>query len=303
MLSRFKNHIILHFIILIFGFTGILGKKISIEPTAIVWHRVFIAFVSLFFIMLILRSSFRVPSRGRFFQIIGIGVVVGLHWVTFFKSVHLSTASFGVLCLSTTTLHVSWIEPLVMKRPFSWGEVGLSLLVVLGIYFVSHNFHGDQLTALYFGLFSALLAAIFSVYNAKFVRDTPAAVISLYEMGGATIAIAGMIAFSGNLNATLFIMSGEDFFWLTILGTVCTSFAFLMIVIVTKKLGAFTVSLSINLEPVYTLILGILILNENQVLNQRFYIGAVLIVGVVFLNAFIKPSYKSNKTVQDSDKS
>ena len=98
-------------------------------------------------------------------------------------------------------------------------------------------------------------------------------------------------------------MSGEDFFWLTILGTVCTSFAFLMIVIVAKKLGAFTVSLSINLEPVYTLILGILILNENQVLNQRFYIGAVLIVGVVFLNAFIKPSYKSNKTVQDSDKS
>ena len=122
-------------------------------------------------------------------------------------------------------------------------------------------------------------------------------------MGGATIAIAGMIAFSGNLNANLFIMSGEDFFWLTILGTVCTSFAFIMIVIVTKKLGAFTVSLSINLEPVYTLILGILILNENQVLNQRFYIGAVLIVGVVFLNAFIKPSYKSNKTVQDSDKS
>ncbi|MDC3253017.1 DMT family transporter [Crocinitomicaceae bacterium] len=95
-------------------------------------------------------------------------------------------------------------------------------------------------------------------------------------------------------------MSFEDFFWLLILGTVCTSFAFLVIVIVVKKLGAFTVSLSINLEPVYTLILGILILNENHVLNQRFYIGAVLIVGVVFLNAFIKPSHRPKEALQES---
>jgi len=223
---------VLHFIILIFGFTGILGKKISLDPTVIVWFRVLIAFVSLYVVMLLFRSSFRPPSRKLFFQIITIGVVVGLHWITFFKAVHLSTASFGVLCLSTTTLHVSWIEPLIIKRPFSWVEFGLSLLVVLGIYFVSHDFRGDQLTALYFGLLSAILAAVFSVYNAKFALNIPPAIISLYEMGGASIAITVMLVFTGRFDFSIFSMSFEDFFWLLILGTVCTSFAFLVIVIV-----------------------------------------------------------------------
>ena len=299
MLSKYKNHILLHFIILIYGFTGILGKMIEIDAVAIVWHRVGIAFVSLFIVMLILKRPFRVKSTSRLIQIGVIGIVVGLHWITFFKAIHLSTASFGVLCLSTTTLHVSWLEPIVMKRKFSWIEMSLSLLVVFGIYFVSQDFEGDQLTALYYGLSSAVFAAVFAVFNAKFAEDTAASTISFYEMGMATLSITVMLAYSGSLDASLFVMRWEDFLWLLVLGTICTSFAFLVTVEIVKYLGAFTVSLSINLEPVYTLILGILILHENHELDGRFYLGAVLIVGVIFLNAFIKSSLKKRSLRQN----
>ena len=299
MLAKYKNYIVLHFIILIFGFTGILGKLIHIDAIAIVWHRVFIAAVSLFIAMIFLRKSFRVSSKVKLFQICIVGVVVAAHWVTFFHAVQLSTASFGVLCLSTTTLHVSWLEPIVMKRKFYWVEMVLSLIVVAGIYFVSSDFKGDELKALYFGCASALFAAIFSVFNAKFAQDTPPSTISFYEMVVATLALSVLLLFLGRFDGSLFVMTGMDLTWLLFLGVVCTSFAFLVTIELVKYLGVFTVSLSINLEPVYAIILGILILHENEELNASFYIGSVIIVGVILLNVVIKSSIKKRKAIQN----
>ena len=293
----------LHFIILIYGFTGILGKLVQIDAVALVWHRVLIAAVSLGLMMLILRKSFKVSSKGKLIQICLMGIVVAAHWVTFFHSVQLSTASFGVLCLSTTTLHVSWLEPLVMGRKFSWLEFGLSLIVVAGIYFVSSDFGGNELQALYFGLISAFFAALFSVFNAKFARDTPPSTISFYEMIVATLSLTILLFFLGRLDGGLFVMTGVDFAWLLFLGIVCTSFAFLVTIELIKSLGVFTVSLSINLEPVYAIVLGIIILHENEKLNSSFYIGSVIIVGVIFLNAIIKSSLKKRKARELSIKS
>jgi|TARA_B110000977_G_C11068347_1_gene488632 drug/metabolite transporter (DMT)-like permease len=298
MFAKYKNYILLHSIILIYGFTGILGKLIEIDAVAIVWHRVFIAAISLFIAMLILRKSFKTTSRLRLIQICGVGVVVAAHWVTFFHSVQLSTASFGVLCLSTTTLHVSWLEPLILKRRFSWLEFGLSLIVVGGIYFVSSNFSGRELEALFYGLTSALFAALFSVFNAKLARDTPASTISFYEMVVATLSLSILLLCLGRFDSSLFVMTGSDFVWLLFLGIVCTSFAFLVIVDLVKHLGVFTVSLSINLEPVYAIVLGIIILQENEELNASFYLGSVLIVSVIFLNAIIKSSIKKRNALQ-----
>lgn len=295
MLDKYKNHIMLHIIILIYGFTGILGKLISLDSVSIVWHRVFIASVSLFIVMLLLKRSFRVPTRSRFIQICITGLFVALHWITFFESIQLSTASFGVLCMSTTSIHVAWLEPIVMKRKFSWLELGLSGLVVIGIYFVSQDFKGDEIKALIYGLSSALFAAVFAVFNAKFAKDTRPSAITLYEMVIATLAISVFILFTQGLEAQLFAMSGMDFVWLLCLGIICTSFAFLATIEIVKYLGAFTVSLSINLEPVYTLILGILILNENKELDAKFYFGAVIIICVIFINAMLKGIVKKRK--------
>lgn len=296
MLAKYKNHILLHFIILLFGYTGILGKEIHLDSVSIVFHRVLIASVSLFIAMLILRRPLKVQSTGRFIGILCVGLVVGAHWITFFEAVQLSTASFGVLCLSTTTLHVSWLEPLVMKRKFSWLEFGLSLIVVLGIFLVTEEFSGNQLKALLYGLTSALLAATFSVFNAKFAQTEAPSTITLYEMSTATLAIAAILLFTGGFNAQLWDLQWSEIWRLLFLGIVCTSFAFLAIVELVKHLGAFTVSLSINLEPVYAIILGILILNENQELGLQFYFGSVIIVMVIFANAILKSYLKRKKT-------
>lgn len=262
------------------------------DSIAIVFHRVVIAFVSLGIMMVILKRSFKVPSKIRLIQIAFTGIIVGLHWLTFFHAIQLSTASFGVLCLSTTTLHVSWLEPIIMKRPFSWMEFLLSVIVVFGIYFVSGDLEGNHLLALIYGLSSALFAASFSVFNAYFAQDTAPSTITFYEMLVAAVAIGIMLLSMGRFNAELFTMSWSDLGWLLFLGVLCTSFAFLATIEIVKHIGAFTASLSINLEPVYAIILGILILNENEELNADFYVGAAIIVGVVFLNGFIKSYYK-----------
>ncbi len=295
MLEKYKHHIVLHLIILMFGFTGILGKLISMGSVQIVFHRVWIASVSLFLFMLLLKRPFRIANKKTLVGVCITGLVVGAHWITFFEAIQLSTASFGVLYLSTTTLHVSWLEPIVMKRKFSWMEFGLSLIVVIGIFMVTDDFSGNKLLALIFGLSSALLAATFSVFNAKFSQTTAPSTITLYEMAFATLAIAVLLLINGDFNSALWVFSTSDLAWLLFLGIVCTSFAFLVTVALVKTLSAFTVSLSINLEPVYAIILGIIILNENQKLDTKFYVGSIIIVMVIFANAFLKAYLKRRK--------
>lgn len=293
MLSKYKYHLLLHLIIVLFGFTGILGKIINLPAEAIVWYRVFIAFVGLGIVILVMRSRFRLPSVKLFIQIGLMGVVVALHWITFYESIQLSTASFGILCLSTTTLHVAWLEPLVLKRPFSFLEILMGVIVIFGIYFVSGDFNRQEYVALFFGLSSALLAAIFTVFNLKLSSSVVPLKISFYEMLVAFLFTTLMLSLKADGFDTYFSLSLSDLVWLLFLGLVCTSFAFWAILEVIKKLGAFTASLSINLEPVYTIVLAIFILKENEVLDFRFYIGASVIILVVILNAFINPG--SNK--------
>lgn len=149
------------------GFTGILGKFIHLDAFLIVWHRCLIAFLALAIALPFLRKSVVIRDKKQLLKICGVGVLVALHWMTFYRSIQLSTASLGILCLSTTTLHVTWLEPLVMKRKFSWLEFLLGLIVIYGIYFVSSSFKANDYEALVYGLFSALFAALFSVFNGK----------------------------------------------------------------------------------------------------------------------------------------
>lgn len=275
------------------GFTGILGKLINLDAFFIVWHRVLIAFVALAIGMLILKRPFRFSNKKTFYKVCLVGVVVALHWITFYHAIKLSTASLAILCLSTTTVHVSWLEPIVMKRKFLWSELVLSVAVVGGIYFVASDFSAKDFTALVYGLTSALLAAIFAVYNAKFAENEKPSTISLYEMLAALVFLTIVVGFQGRLTPEIFIMSTSDFLWLLFLGVLCTSFAFLATIEVVKHLGAFSVSLSINLEPVYTILLAVVILNEHKLLNNNFYIGAALIVFIVGLNGLLKAPWFS----------
>lgn len=288
MFAKYKFHILLHVIIFMWGFTGILGKLIELDSLLIVWHRVLIASIALWIALRFMKKSLKIPKPKDLIAIAGVGVIVAMHWLTFYKSIQLSTASLGILCLSTTTLHVTWLEPLIMKRKFSWIEFLLGLIVIYGIYFVSSDFDPEDYEALAYGLVSALCAALFSVFNAKLAQDIPSSKITFYELVVGFFFMSIVLLLNGKMDSNLFTMTMSDFLWLLFLGILCTSFAFLATIEVVKRLGAFTVSLSINMEPVYTILLAIVILNENEVLGSQFYIGSVIIVLVVIANAVIK---------------
>lgn len=278
----------MHLIIFVWGFTGILGKLIHLDAYTIVWHRVLIAVSGLGLFLFFTKRSLRTASRTELLKLCGTGVVIALHWMTFYKAIELSTASLGILCLSTTTLHVTWLEPIVMKRRFSIFEFLMGLIVIYGIYFVSSDFGAKEIEALKYGLLSALLAATFSVFNARMSQDVQPYKMSFYELSSALVFVTIYMLFAGRMNSELFEMTISDVLWLLFLGIVCTSVAFFISIEVVKRLGAFTFSLSVNLEPVYTILLAIFILHEDEVLGTDFYLGSGLIVLVIVLNALYK---------------
>lgn len=291
MMAKYRYHILMHVIIFVWGFTGILGKLIDLSPEVIVWYRVIIASFGLLFLLPIMKVSFRLQSPKDIWKLILVGIITSLHWVTFYKAIDLSTASLGILCLSTTTLHVTWLEPIIMKRKFSWIEFLLGLIVIYGIYFVSSDFSANEYEALAYGLTAAFLAALFSVSNAKLAQTIPSPQITFYEMLTGIAFLSVIMYTSGQLTWESVSMTVSDFWWLLFLGIICTSVAFVLMIDVVKKLGAFTVSLSINLEPVYTILLAIVLLQEYKVLGSNFYIGALLIILVVIANSIIKAKY------------
>lgn len=298
MWQRYKYHALLHIIIFLWGFTGILGKLIHKDALYIVWYRVLIAFVALGLFLFFVGKSVHLTKKTAL-RTFGVGFIVAIHWISFYYAIQLSTASLAILCLSTTTLHVSWLAPLVMKQKFSLRQFFMGLLVIAGISLVSFNFNGQEIFALVIGLFSALCAAFFSVFNAKLSEETSAEKLTFYEMIAAFIFVSILLLCTGKLTLSALQLTVTDFLWLLFLGVVCTSFAFLATIIIVRKLGAFTVSLSINLEPIYTIILAIILLKEHKLLSLNFYIGATLILLVLLINGLMKHyEVKSNDRVQ-----
>ena len=283
-MSKIKAFWLLHGIVFLWGFTGILGKLLPQEAIIIVWYRVVIASLTLALFLRIKKTSFQLQKH-QILPVVAVGTVVALHWITFYYAIQKSTASLGILCLSTTTMHVVWLEPLLLKTPFHGRKLVFSLLVVLGVAFIARDFKGQLLVALELGLFSALLAGVFSVSNAKLSQTIPSTLLSFYELATGGI-IVSLVLLVSNMPLQAFALSLTDGLWLLFLGIGCTSFAFVAAIYLVKMLGAYTVSLTINLEPVYTILLAAILLGEHQILSLEFYAGAAVIVGVLLLNAW-----------------
>jgi drug/metabolite transporter (DMT)-like permease len=289
-MPRLKEFLLLHGIVFLWGFTGIIGKLLHQESFIIVWYRVLIASLGLLVYLWITKTSFTV-KRTHILPVVLIGIVVALHWITFYYAIQISTASLGILCLATTTVHVVWLEPLIMKTTFQWKKLVFSLMVVAGVAFIARDFKGDVLLATGIGLLSALLAGIFSVSNAKLSQTIPAPILSFYELTTGWVGISLYLLFTHAPKA-LFYLTLNDLLWLLFLGLVCTSFAFIVAINLVKKLGAYTVSLTINLEPIYTMILAVVLLSEHKILSIEFYVSAFLIVAALLLNAWLSRTPK-----------
>ena len=194
MFQKYKYHILLHFIIFLWGFTGILGKLIHLDFYHIVWNRLLFALIGLAIAFYFMKISIKIHSFKDLARLFGVGILVALHWITFYKSIQLSTASLGILCLSTVTLHVTWLEPLIMKRAFSWLEFTLGLSVIGGIYIVSSDFNSSDYEALAYGLTSAVFAALRSLLKPHaHHRDPAARLVETGAVGAVSWAFFGML--------------------------------------------------------------------------------------------------------------
>jgi drug/metabolite transporter (DMT)-like permease len=288
MSKKIQYTLIIHIVVIIWGYTGIMGKAITLPATEMVWWRMGIAVISLGLLFPFIQRKYASISGDLWLKTLFVGVLVGLHWITFFHSIKMSSISLGIICLATTTLHVSWLEPLIKKTKFNVLDLILSIVVFGGMFLISTQ-QSANIQAIIVGLLSAFLAALFSVSNAVLVEKMPSPQLTLIELSSGFVVLTLFLLFQGDLNIGLFQKIDADLFWkLLFLGVVCTSIAFILAVNATKHLGAFTVSLTINLEPVYTIILALLIYPGSEKMDPLFYVGSAIIVSAVVTNGIIK---------------
>lgn len=294
-LAQYKNILLLHLIVLIFGFTAILGKLITIESDLLVWFRMGIATIILAAYIAFNKSTLRM-KKGGVWKTVLTGFVIAAHWIFFFEAINQSNVSITLAAISSTSLFTSLLEPIVFKRKLLWYEVILGGAAIVGLYFI-FKFELDNKLGLILGLISAALAATFTVINGTLIKQYDSQKISLYELSGGFLAVtAYLLFFKGFPPMSDFMLSPSDWFYILILAVVCTAFAFVVSVEVMKELTPFTVSLTINLEPVYGIILAIFIFGADEQMSPGFYAGAIIILSTLFANVLIKKRLKRKNT-------
>jgi drug/metabolite transporter (DMT)-like permease len=284
-----RSYLALHFSIILFGFTAILGAVISLSALPLVWWRILLTVISLGFFAK-LTTVFKQVSTKNILFICGTGGIVGLHWLTFYGSIKASNASVGVLALAATPLFTAFLEPLVQKRKVNIIEIMLSILIIPGMILIVRTLPTKFLDGFLIGLFSAFLASLFSSLNQKMTLLSDAITITFLELGSALILLTFVLPFWLAFNPKeSFIPKGTyDWMYVALLAFVCTSLAYSLTLHAMKQLSAFTVSLSMTLEPVYGIAFAWFLLNENEQLTNSFYWGSLLIV----LSVIIYPIYK-----------
>ncbi len=267
----------LHLIVLIYGFTAILGKLIELPALELVWYRMFLAIITLF-IYLKYKGEPLDVTRKELLAFFGVGLIIALHWVTFYGAIKLSNVSVTLGCFATTTLFTSFQEPFFQRKRINFFEVLVGLIIIAGLYLI-FKFETQYTLGIMVALLSAFLAGLFTVLNKKLVAKHTAIKISFYEMIGGLLGLSIYITASGRgIIAPFALPSPADFFYLVLLATVCTAFAHTVQVDVMKHLSAFTVTLTINLEPVYGIVMAFFIFGETEKMTTGFYLGTLIIL-------------------------
>ena len=290
---KFKNHLHLHFLVFIAGFTAILGELITIQAIPLVWYRMTIAGILMFIFLRYKRIKLSIPLnvKIRFFL---AGVVIALHWITFFAAIKTSNISITLAMFSTGAFFASLIEPLFYKRRIISYEIVFGLLIVIGVSMIV-QIEGEYFYGIILGILSAFLSSLFAVMNGKFVQNYNALTISFYEFISGILFISIFLLFDNEngFSSSFFNITFSDFIYLLILASICTAYAFIASVYVMKHITPFSVVLTYNLEPVYGIIIAFIIFPDKERMPVIFYIGSSLIILTVLLNAIIK--YNKNK--------
>ena len=286
-----KNSLIhylhLHLLVFIAGFTAILGELITNSSEFIVWHRMAIATILTFFI-LILRKNCLIVSFTKFKNYSFQGLIIALHWITFFEAIKQSNISITLAMFSTAAFFTSIIEPIFYKRNIKFIEIFLGVTVIAGIFLIFKS-EIKYLSGIFLGIISALLASFFSVFNGILVKNDSAVRISFYEFLTGVIFITLFMFFKNNVES-LFIQNifSLNYLYIFILGSICTAYAFIASVHLLKYISPFSMVLTYNLEPIYGIILALCIFGSNEIMTFEFYIGFFLILSSILINMYFK---------------
>lgn len=291
MSERVKAYFQLHIAVILFGFTAILGRLINLSELVIVWYRLLFTCISLLFIPQVWRALSAMKPV-RVWQLLGIGIIVSSHWVMFYGAVKYANVSVTLTCMATASFFTAMVEPLITKKTLKIYELLLGVLIIPGIYLIFY-FSEIYTTGIIMGLIAALLAAIFASMNKRMVADQDALTMTFVELGGGLIFLSLLFPIYWHyFPNTAMTGGGMDFIYLVILALLCTTFAYVLSIHALKQLTAFANAMTINLEPIYGILLAFVIFQENQDMDNRFYIGTGLVLLAVFLHPVIEYSLR-----------
>jgi drug/metabolite transporter (DMT)-like permease len=283
-----RDYLKLHILVLLLSFTGILGKLIEASTIAVVFYRTLVAAVALFLILFLRKINLKISLR-EFGLLLFVGLLLGLHWLCFFGSAKISTVAISLVTFSTTSFFTSLLEPVLGKKQIDFKEILLGLLAVVGVA-IMFSFETHYLSGILIGLLGAFLCAAFTIFNSKLTHRFDSQLISFYELGSAfLVCLVVYLAFFEKKDLA---MSQLDWVWLLVLALVCTVIPHAQMIKIMKKISVFTVNLSLNLEPVYGVVLAFFIFGESERMSKQFYLGGIL----VLLSVFIQPFFLKRKS-------
>jgi drug/metabolite transporter (DMT)-like permease len=287
------DYVKLHFIVFLWGFSAILGKLVTIPAVEMVLYRSMLAAVGMGMVILFTRGNFKVAT-GDLVKLMLIGLIVCLHWISFFGSARVSNVSVSLVGFATNSLWAALLEPWFNKTRFKKYELVLGCVVVLGLYII-FSFDFQYKLGLMFGILAGFTSALFSVFNSRMVRTVPARTITFYEMIG---VFAGTVLFLPfyrqtwavdnmlHLNAAL-----ADWIYIALLAGVCSVYAYTVAVELMKRVSVFMIQLTLNLEPVYGIVMAVIIFGQKEKMNLNFYIGTLVIMTAVAVYPFLKKHF------------
>jgi drug/metabolite transporter (DMT)-like permease len=285
----------LHIAVVLYGFTAIFGGLIALPALVLVWWRMLIACSALLVYGNIPQRLSRLPRPIKM-RLFFIGFIVATHWLCFFGSVKLANASVALVTFATTSFQSSFIEPLLTKQRIKWYEVALGIIIIPAMAILVGSLPANMTLGVWVGLLSAFLAVIFSVMNKKIIDQADPLSITFLNLSGGWVLLTGILPILLYSDPNMkFWPTQWDWVYLLLLALICTNLGFLLGIRALRYLSAFTANLTINLEPVYGIILAWLILKEDKQLNTSFYIGSSLIILTVIIYPFLKKKYE--KTV------
>jgi len=278
--STFKKSLLqLHIFVFLAGLTGSLGFLIKLNGLVLVFYRILITVIVLWALALFRKNKHQYNLKTKL-SLLGTGAIIALHWVCFYQSIKLANVSIALVCFSSTSLFSSFLEPLWKHAKIQFQEILIGSLSLLGIFLIFH-FDTQFRTGIIVGLFSALFAAIFSIINKRFTSHIDVQTIQSYEMTGGLLFLLPFIvfyAFNTGFNSIGLVPTTMDWFWLSILAIACTVWSTHLMLSSLKYISAFTLNVTLNLEPVYGIILAFILFKEQKQLGLSFYAGIVCII-------------------------